>query len=337
MTWTIITLNKAAEFSSMAFPSHWPPLAPEMVAQHSPDAMLVATHGSGGELQVGARCSIWWRDTPSLDDARLGTIGHYAASDDTAAAQLLSAACIHLREEGCDLAVGPMDGNTWRAYRFVTDPGSEPPFLMEPVNPPEWPRQFQDAHFAPLALYMSNVNTDLSVRDPRAAELAQRFEERGVTVRTLHLTEFEQELRRIYFVAERAFRDNFLYTLVPLDQFVAQYRAVESAVVPELVFMAEHEGKPVGFCFSLPDLLERARTGSTRTVILKTVAVMPERTLYGGLGALMIDATHATAHAMGFSRVIHALMHDTNQSRNISRVTSTEMRRYTLFSRSLHE
>jgi hypothetical protein len=335
MTWTIITWDEGTEIASVAFPAHWPPLSPEMVAQQSPDAILVAVRKSDGDMLVGARCSLWWRETPSLDGASVGTIGHYAASDDAAAAALLHAASERLREEDCEVAVGPMDGNTWRAYRFVTDPGSEPPFLMEPVNPPEWPRQFQDAQFAPLAQYMSNVNNDLSVRDSRASELTQRFAERGVTIRTLRPTEFEQELRRIYFVAERAFRDNFMYAHVPLDQFAAQYRAAESAVVPALVLMAEHEGQPVGFCFSIPDLLEQARTGKARTVILKTVAVLPERKLYGGLGALMIDMTHATARDLGFSRVIHALMHDTNQSRNISRATSTEMRRYALFSRSL--
>ena len=36
-----------------------------------------------------------------------------------------------------------MDGDTWHSYRFVTEPGTEPPFILEPVNPSHWPTLFE--------------------------------------------------------------------------------------------------------------------------------------------------------------------------------------------------
>jgi GNAT superfamily N-acetyltransferase len=105
-------------------------------------------------------------------------------------------------------------------------------------------------------------------------------------------------------------------------------------VVPELVLVAEHEGRPVGFAFSVPDHLEGARTGRASTVIVKTVAVLPGR-LTAGLGALLTEETHHRAARLGMMRAVHALMHEHNASLVISRRQGAVMRRYTLFHRAL--
>ena len=41
-----------------------------------------------------------------------------------ATADVLQRALAQLRVPRCTLAVGPMDGNTWRPYRFVVEPGT---------------------------------------------------------------------------------------------------------------------------------------------------------------------------------------------------------------------
>ena len=91
-----------------------------------------AAEGSGEAL-------LWWRNVPRLPGEALGVIGGFQAKSTAAATDVLARACDALRAERCTLAVGPMDGNTWRRYRFVTEVGTEPPFLLEPTNPPEWP------------------------------------------------------------------------------------------------------------------------------------------------------------------------------------------------------
>ena len=93
-------------------------------------------------------------------------------------------------------------------------------------------------------------------------------------------------------------------------------------------------GAAVGIAFTTPDVLELARGAPPRTAILKTLAVLPEPT-YSGLGSLMTDRTHAAARALGYDRVIHALMHESNRSRKISSHTGQPLRRYALFGRSL--
>jgi hypothetical protein len=324
-------LDDPTQLASHDTPPVWQTLSLDEIAQHAPQRSLVAIHDGA----IVARCSLWWHDVPTLDGDRLGVIGHYGAVDRSAALTMLDAACAELKGEGCTRAVGPMDGNTWRRYRLVVERGTEPPFFLEPNNPPEWPTHFADAGFTPLAWYLSALNDDLERRDPRAAAVVDRLTESGVTVRELDVTRFDDELARIYRVAAASFESAFLYTPLSQEAFTAQYRAIRPFVRPELVLLAERAGEPVGFSFSVPDVLEAARGAAPSTVIFKTLAVLPDRRAYSGLGSLMADRTHLTARSLGYTRVIHALMHESNHSRAMSERTGRTVRRYALFSRAL--
>lgn len=280
--------------------------------------------------EIVARCSLWWRNVPPHPQHKLGLIGHYEAADDRVAAQLLLAACVHLAANGCTLAVGPMDGSTWQPYRFVTESSGAPPFFLEPQQPAAWPAQFVTHGFAPLAEYYSTLTTDLTVRDARVEATAQRLTAQGITIRALRADDYTNELARLYAVAARAFQNNFLFTPITQAEFIAQYAPLQAFVRPELILLAEHEGQSIGFVFALPDVLQPAGD----TFIVKTVAVVPEAQ-YAGLGGWLVARSHEVAAALGFTKAIHALMHEDNRSRRISQHYSQPLRRYTLFAKSL--
>lgn len=115
---------------------------------------------------------------------------------------------------------------------------------------------------------------------------------------------------------------------------MGQYRAIRTRVNPELVLVAEEAGRPVGYVFATPDFAQAQRGEIMSTVIVKTLAVLPGRA-WAGLGALLLGEVHAAAHQLGFKRAIHALMHETNTSRNLSAHYAKTIRRYTLFSKRL--
>lgn len=308
-----------------------PALAPATVAQQKPEAMLLHSSRHGAVL---ARCSLWWSRAPLHETHRVGLIGHYAALDDAAAAPLLQRACALLTERGCTMAVGPMDGNTWQSYRLLTERGTEPVFFLEPDNPDSWPQHFTLNGFTPLAQYYSALVTDLSLADPRLSEIAERMNALGVVLRPLRADDFVNEMARIYAVSEISFQRNFLYTPIPCDEFIAQYAVIRPHVQPDLVLLAEHAARPVGFVFALPDLTQARRGENINTAIIKTVAVLPEAR-FKGLGSLLVARSHIIAREAGFRRVIHALMHEDNRSRNISAHYARPLRRYTLYARSL--
>jgi len=285
-----------------------------------------------GELR--ARASVWWTTALQTAGAHVGAIGHYAADDEGAGHEVLRRACDELEQAGCTMAVGPIDGHTWRPYRFVTERGSERRFFLEPDNPDAWPDHFTSAGFTVIATYASAVAEDLGLHDTRCTAARRRLATNGVTIRSLNCAAIDEELRRIHALSCRAFERNFLY--VPLDEqeFVDQYRRLLPFVCADLVLLAEHEGDLVGLLFAVPDIL-RARGGSPiDTVVIKTVAVAPGRT-YAGLGSVLVAEAHDRAARMGYTRAIHALMHEQNVSRNISRRYARPFRRYALFAKRL--
>jgi GNAT superfamily N-acetyltransferase len=309
-------------------------LNPALPSIQQADAHWLVLGANGQPL---ARCSLWWQSVPPYGAERLGFIGHYAAHEANAAQCLLEQACAHLAEQGCTLAVGPLDGNTFRHYRLLTErtvaDRQYPPFFLEPDNPDSWPNHWQQAGFHSFAQYVSAIG-ELPAEEPRTASLAQRVADHGVLIRAVDLQDFAAELQRIYQVVMKSFRNNLLYMPLDAAEFMAHYRPVRNYLQPSLVLLAEQAGEPVGFIFALPDLAQAPRRAAPDTMIIKTVGVVPA--LEGiGLGGLLVAHCQMAAQSLGYRYVIHALMAEDNRSRRISDRYAQVMRRYTLFAKPL--
>ncbi len=301
-----------------------------LLSLHQPDAHWVLV----GDRQITAHCSLWWRNLPAYEHHRLGSIGHYGAEDAESAKALLTHACQQLSQQGCTLAIAPIDGNTWRRYRLITERGTEPLFFLEPDNPDEWVEHFEQQEFTPLARYSSALNTDLTQVDPRLERTSERLRQQGIQMRSLDVEQLESELQRIHQLSLVSFQHNFLYTPIEQAEFVAQYSQIRPYLQPELVLLAEQGDQLVGFLFALPDVLQAKRRQAVDTIIIKTVAVLPGRAS-AGLGSVLVGECQAIAHRLGYRRAIHALMHEDNRSRNISDRYAQTIRRYALFAKTL--
>lgn len=331
----VVAIASQNERAALVQSARLPWFDPRQIEDHGADEHLCALGIDGG---VRAHCSLWWRQTPRLPGHTTGAIGHYASADDEAASALLDAAIARLREHGCSVAIGPMDGNTWRRYRFVTGDGSvqppEPAFFLEPVNPPQWPRQFERAGFGKIAEYCSALNSDLARPDERIEPVAARLECAAVRIHSAETADLAKLLTRIYQVSRFAFARSFLYTELPEEAFVAQYGGLMDRIRPELLFLAERDRELVGYLFAVPDFAQAARGSAIDTFLIKTVAILPRADLRG-LGSLLVSRAQQAGHRFGFRRCIHALMHEDNVSRRISGHYAETMRQYTLYSREI--
>lgn len=290
-------------------------------------------HLTDGEARTVAKAALWWQDTPVLDGAGIGTIGDFSADDAEAAAVLLERAAGVLREQGCKIAAGPMNGNTWRRHRLVIESNGRGPFLLEPRNPAEHPGWWEQAGFSVLSRYSSSL-IPLDGGEVISPAVKARLAKSGVAVRKLDASRYEEELRRIYAVSLKSFSHNFLYTPLEEESFLQAYLKVRDHVDADLVRIAERDGVPCGFVFGIPDL-EAAGRGEKPALIVKTLAVDPEARC-AGLGSLLVDELHRTGLEKGFTEAIHALQHESNTSLKITgRHHGEAIRRYALFSRSL--
>jgi len=328
----LLTLAEPGQMDSFEDVQGCPRLDPGEIQRHRPDTTLLLMED---ETRISARCSLWWNRTPAYSGHQPGILGHFASSDSGASLILLEHAAERLSERQCTLVIGPMDGNTWNSYRLISERGSEPLFFLEPHNPLRWSMDFQRAGFRPLAHYYSAMTGRLDLVDSRIDRAEHRIQDRGISIRPLRVAEFQEELKRIYGISLASFSKNFLYTPIPWQDFLALYLPFRDYLRPDLIMIAECEGHGVGFILSIPDFAQLDREERINTVIVKTVAVIPGRR-YAGLGAVLVARAHRIARESGYQRVIHALMHQDNNSMNISGHYARPFRRYTLYARELN-
>lgn len=296
----------------------------------NPDGRVFIIESTG---RVIAHAALWWKETPMIDNERIGAIGGFAARDAEAAKFLLDGAVDYLRDIGCRIAVGPMNGNTWRRYRLVVESDGRGPFLLEPRNPVAYPDWWRQAGFVELSRYSSSIIRE-DGNPTLTPDLRDRLVRSGIVIRKLDPNRYDEELRTIHRISLQSFAGNFLYT--PLDEtsFLEAYRKVRDRVDPDFVRIAERDGIPHGFVFALRDLEAEAR-GEVPALVVKTLAVDPASRC-AGLGSLLIDEVHRLGWAKGYTEVIHALQHETNTSLKITgRHHGQVFRRYALFSKPL--
>ncbi len=302
---------------------------PELLSVEAADQHFAAIDPN---IALRARCSVWWRDTPPLDGERIGTIGHYAAVDPHAGRAVIRRALARLRSQGCSMAIGPMNGNTWRSYRFVVERGTAKPFFLEPDNPISWPEHFTDCGFDPLSWYVSEINFDIANRQPKLGTLQQKMECLGVQIAPINLENSADDLDGIYDVVCASFRDSFLYTPLDRESYRAIYEPFLQEIDPRLMLVAKHDERVVGFVFSPPDYLQQAN--KIDTIVIKTFAILPDK-CYSGLGRVLIVDMLRNALNMGYTTAISALMQTDNRSQSISSDCAGPMRRYALFAKRL--
>jgi hypothetical protein len=275
------------------------------------------------QIAIGtASCRIF-REPPSWDGRRTAAIGGFGCARAEDGIALLTRTSTLLRSEGFEAVIGPMDGDTWHRYRVVLESDGSPPFAMEPVSGPHDLAAFQSAGFAPISFYASAR----AMLAP-AIEAAPPFAIDGVRVETWNGVDAQALIGRLFDLSSAGFSRNPFFKPIERSEFLKLYEPLIPVINPRLVLFALESEKPVGFLFAFPNgPIER----KPDAVVLKTYASMRR-----GVGRLLGDAFLRTARDLGFSAVIHALMHIDNVSRQRSAMHGgTIFRRYALMGRRL--
>lgn len=244
-----------------------------------------------------------------------------------------------LKKESIELIIGPLNGTTWNTYRYVTNRGNHPPFLMEPFNKDYYVELFEKIGFKPLTYYISTIMENMNpVQRENLSKKIEKLKKfdfyKDITVKSAENEDLLVVLNKVYDLTIEAFRNNFLYSELDREIFIKMYMSYEDKIVKKLFKMLYLKDELIGYVFGIPDYLELANNGKVETIILKTIAISPK---YNGkgMGYILIDELVKEAENLGYKNVIYALMHEKNISRNIGLLLGNELRRYALFVKEL--
>lgn len=229
--------------------------------------------------------------------------------------------------------IGPMNGSTWENYRIALN-WDYPTFFSEVYQPPYYAQLLIDAGFQTLAKYSTHLQSNISYAADKIQPLRTRLKQNGVTIRNMDLTNFEQEIVKLYPFITSAFAHNFLYSPIQFEDFRDKYRAQKKWLDTRFVYFAENEEKElIGLVVGYPDYFNQ----TNKTLIVKTVARNPDKK-YNGIAQVLCANISDAANSLGFNRIIHAFMHQDNKSVNLSGFFSGEkLREYALYNRMVKQ
>lgn len=265
-----------------------------------------------------------WFDGPSWDHhEKVATVGKCKFKDATAGARLLEQAAERAKAAGATALIGPMEGDTWHAYRLISQRGDAKPFMMEPSSADHDQAAFETAGFAEISTYFSASAPMSELPGPKPKERD------AFTIETWDGRDPDKLFTQVYDLSTKAFAANPFYKHIALADFLAMYRPVVPMLKQDLILFARDANSAlVGFLFGIPNYAEGPQPNS---VILKTYASLEK-----GAGHWLSYQFYVNAKAMGYDTAIHALMHDDNLSAVRSGLNGADVfRRYALMGRTL--
>jgi GNAT superfamily N-acetyltransferase len=186
---------------------------------------------------------------------QVGLFGFFECIDDRdTACGLLDAACDWLRQQGIRLARGPIDLSTNNNCFLLIDGFDSSPFIKMPYNPPYYPALLEQAGWrkAKDAFAYDLPMTGLAGEFEKSYRIACRS---GVVFRSVHTKGegYNRDCIDLYHLFNEAFFNSWSSTPYSEAEFLEEADAMRPLVDPSIFWIAEHQGRMVGFFMGLPD------------------------------------------------------------------------------------
>lgn len=255
-----------------------------------------------------ARCCAIINPNVSYKGYKTGMIGFYESFNNFEANKtLFDEAIKYFKEQGVEYIVAPMNGSVWNNFRITVPKRGYPEFFLENYHKPYYKEIFENLSFTPIKKYISTLYKNINIDYSRCDKFEEYYKQRGVTIRTLNMENFEEDLKKVFNICLEAYKDFALFFPVTFDEFYIRYLNVRPLINPEYMLIAEKEGVPCAFIFAINNLFESIHFTFKKTLIIRHLASDP-KIAPKGLGTHLAELMHQIAYKKGFDEIIHSMM-----------------------------
>ena len=192
----------------------------------------------------------------AIHGSNVGCFGMFEATDREVANALFDTAAEWLRELGRDEIMGPIDYSTNYLCGLLIDGFQHPPTLLTSHNPPFYSRLIEGWGFEKVmdlfAWWFANPANAAARLRRLAGALRKRAEK--VTLRPGNLRDLPNEARRIRAIYNEAWEKNWGFVPFSEKEFAYMTKEMKPLLLPDLIWLAEIGGEPVGFILCVPDI-----------------------------------------------------------------------------------
>ncbi len=198
-----------------------------------------------------------------------GCVGFFECIDDTEASRMLfGAAESWLAAQGMGEIYGPLNFLMYDASGLLVDRFDEMPALDCVYNPPYYERLFLDYGFTKRVDWYGYRFP----RDRKISGALYKIRDRvlankeGITFRPPRMDKagFNEDALKMLEIFNAAWKDNWGHLPITEKQFLFNAASLRRIVKPELVIIAEHHGRPVGYVLSVPDVNQAIKRANGR-------------------------------------------------------------------------
>ena len=190
-------------------------------------------------------------------DERAGFFGFLEMiHDQEVADRLLTAARNWLHYQGAQVIRGPVNPSTNYECGVLVDGFDSSPRIMMTYNPPYYGPLIEAAG---LRKAKDLVAYDLPVANARADRvqaLTDKAASNGVHLRTLRLEDYDKEVELAWGIYNSAWENNWGFVPMTPAEFRHHGHELKQILIPELAWIAEVDGRAIGFALAIPDINE---------------------------------------------------------------------------------
>jgi GNAT superfamily N-acetyltransferase len=228
--------------------------------QHGRAAYFLATRQGEPVGTIGAHVN---DQHNQFHGENIGFFGFFECVNDYAVAEaLFKTASDWCKSQGVSAMRGPASfSSNDDGYGFLLDGFDDSPRVLMSYTPPyyvEFAERFGFRKAMDLYAYALDVASFGSQVDKLSSKLARivpKIRERlGLTIRTVDMSRFDEEVARVKSVYNSAWERNWGFVPMTEAEFDHLAKGMKDILDPRVVFIAEKEGKFVGFSLSLPDV-----------------------------------------------------------------------------------
>ncbi len=192
---------------------------------------------------------------------KYGFFGFFECIDDESVARaLFDTATAWLREKGMEGVYGPENPSTNDTCGTLIDGFDTPPYIMMVHNMPYYDKLISGYGFEKkmdLYSYQLKIN-EFSDKFLRLSSVVEkRLNKRGIVIRNVNFKNIKSETDKLRSIYNSAWSKNWGFIPMEEDEFSDLVKELKMVTLPELVFIAEDNGKAVAFIALLPDLNEK--------------------------------------------------------------------------------
>lgn len=225
--------------------------------EHADVQLFIAWRGNEQVGRISAHIDHIALDMPPEQGFGPGTgnFGYFDAVDEEVAQALLRTAEEWLRGKGMTRSLGPISLSIWEEPGLLVYGQDHAPMIMMGHHPAHYKEWIENAGYKlakKLLTYDLDVTHDFPPIVQRIVKSGKRNER--ITIRPVDKSRYDEEVRTALHILNDAWSGNWGF--VPFTEREIAYAAkkLKPIIHPELVMLAELDGRAVAFMITLPDM-----------------------------------------------------------------------------------